>query len=444
MGFSTVIDLLLSFGPALLWLWYFRRQDRFDKEPFRILLAAFFLGALAIIPSLLAEWFADDLISNHMPFNFDRLLLANVVVGVVEELFKFLAVYLFIYRLKCFNEPMDGIIYCVTAAIGFAAFENLGYIVMAKEQGGLAAGLAVGAARALFSMFGHASFAVVMGSYMGRAKFEPARAGRLLMVGLAAAMILHAFYDFALEMKHVAIIPLVVLICLMLIYRNVNRALVAGSALASPFRPEPVPDNLLVIERKSRWRWSAANIISLALMVGLMVYAFITFGRLVVHLEPVMGFQVALPAHWEQRTDITSHDRNTVAFTGPEYRGGQPYMRLRVQELVSIPTLEDASQTSYEEDLRNVKSLATRSLTTSTVSGRPALIRICTWNLEMSRSSGKESKLVPMHSLLVYVINANRLYTLRLSAPERDFQEYSALFYRIINSLQLQEPEKEP
>ena len=52
-----------------------------------------------------------------------------LVIGPCEELAKFLAVRLFVYRNKEFNEPLDGIIYAAAAALGFASLENVLYVI---------------------------------------------------------------------------------------------------------------------------------------------------------------------------------------------------------------------------------------------------------------------------------------------------------------------------
>ena len=92
------------------------------------------------------------------------LFLSFLWVGIVEEFFKYLAVRLTVYRSKEFNEVMDGMIYMVSAALGFAATENVGYM--------LGFGYAVAFPRAILSYLAHISFSAILGFYMGKAKIE--------------------------------------------------------------------------------------------------------------------------------------------------------------------------------------------------------------------------------------------------------------------------------
>ena len=91
-----------------------------------------------------------------------------------------------------FNYRFDGIVYAVTVSLGFAAYENILYV--------LNYGLSVALPRALLAVPGHMSFAVCMGIYYGRAKLCEGwgdRAGTKinLWAGYACSVFLHGFYD---------------------------------------------------------------------------------------------------------------------------------------------------------------------------------------------------------------------------------------------------------
>ena len=116
-----------------------------------------------------------------------------LVIGPCEELAKFLAVRLFVYRNKEFNEPLDGIIYAAAAALGFASLENVLYVIdwhTGHVQWG-ALGI-----RSLLALPGHVIFATTWGYALGRQKFDP-RYRVWPMVMLAA--LLHGLYDFLLD-----------------------------------------------------------------------------------------------------------------------------------------------------------------------------------------------------------------------------------------------------
>jgi protease PrsW len=184
VGGSVIFAVVFSFLVALLWLRWFRKKDKYEKEPERLIFLAFFAGALATIPSVLLE----SLFRPHDQGStvvLPNLFLSFLWVGIVEEFFKYLAVRVTVYRSKEFNEVMDGMVYMVSAALGFAATENVGYM--------LGLGYAVGFSRAILSYLAHISFSAILGYYMGRAKIEGRK--NLIWVGFALAIFLHWLYD---------------------------------------------------------------------------------------------------------------------------------------------------------------------------------------------------------------------------------------------------------
>ena len=120
---------LLSLLPCVLWLWYFSSRSRYKRLSGYVRGMTFLVGTLVTVPALilnqagklvLIELFGDTLAT--------RLILFILVVGPVEELLKLLAVYYYTYRRPEFDEPLDGVIYGATAALGFAAIENVVYL----------------------------------------------------------------------------------------------------------------------------------------------------------------------------------------------------------------------------------------------------------------------------------------------------------------------------
>jgi RsiW-degrading membrane proteinase PrsW (M82 family) len=178
--FAVAFSLIVAF----LWLRWFRKKDKYEKEPERLITLAFFAGALATVPSVFLESFLHlrDQGSTIIPEN---LFLSFLWVGMVEEFFKYLAVRLTVYRSKQFNEVMDGMIYMVSAALGFAATENVGYM--------LGFGYSVGFLRAILSYLAHISFSAILGFYMGKAKIEGRKS--LVLVGFVLAVPLHWLYN---------------------------------------------------------------------------------------------------------------------------------------------------------------------------------------------------------------------------------------------------------
>ncbi len=177
-------DFAFSFLVALFWLRWFRKKDKYEKEPERLIFLAFVAGVLATVPSVLLESFLG--LNGERSTVVLRYLFSSFLwVAIVEEFFKYLAVRLTVYRSNDFNEVMDGMIYMVSAALGFAATENVGYM--------LGFGYSVGFPRAILSYLAHISFSAILGFYMGKAKVEGKK--NFIWVGFIFAVSLHWLYN---------------------------------------------------------------------------------------------------------------------------------------------------------------------------------------------------------------------------------------------------------
>ncbi|AZR72052.1 hypothetical protein BBF96_00765 [Anoxybacter fermentans] len=222
------MDFILLFGvsilPGIFWVWYFYRQDYLDPEPWGLVFRSFIAGALTVIPvSLIETSFAIEI---NRPNNLiDLLFLSIFIIGVTEEVFKFLAAYFSVYRNKEFNEVMDGIIYVVTAGLGFAAVENLFYTTVF--------GYKVGVIRAVVTSLAHAGFSGIVGFYFGMARCYPERSKFYILYGLAWASLLHGFYDFLVISRLVGFTMTIGIVLLLQLYlaRLIRRA-----EFLSPFK----------------------------------------------------------------------------------------------------------------------------------------------------------------------------------------------------------------
>ena len=218
-----VMLIIVSLVPALGWAWFFREQDVYEKEPPRLLLLSFFAGMLAVIPAiLLEEPFRNLMETGSIP---RRLLVAFLVVGLGEEALKLLAVYLSVYRRDEFNEILDGMIYSIAAALGFAAVENLLYTITF--------GIQIAPVRALVSSLAHGAFSALAGYHVGLARFDPKRPRGQLASGLVTAAFLHGLYNTLLMFRLVS--PLGIIAFLVALYWLVFARFREAAAL-SPFR----------------------------------------------------------------------------------------------------------------------------------------------------------------------------------------------------------------
>jgi len=169
------------------WAYAFYREDVHEREPVWLLALAVVGGALSM---LLALWLENRLLPG-LDLEGDlaaRLEAVFFVAGPVEELCKFVAVWLLVRPWASFNEPMDGILYAVMAATGFATAENL-YFMQGDPQ--------VILSRGPISVAMHLLFAAFWGGALAEAQGMTGRARRfcLIALGVAAAAVVHGLFD---------------------------------------------------------------------------------------------------------------------------------------------------------------------------------------------------------------------------------------------------------
>lgn len=202
-----LILILAAVIPALFLLWQVYKADRLEKEPVSLLLALVILGVISTALASLTEQIGELILAWFIPegtLAYDAILYF-IIVAVSEEGFKYLLLKNRTWRSPHFNCQFDGVVYAVFVSLGFALWENIGYV--------LAYGLGAAAARALTAVPGHACFGVFMGTWYGVAKrydlsgfeLESARARRTAVL---VPVVLHGCYDFiaALQQEYLSLI----------------------------------------------------------------------------------------------------------------------------------------------------------------------------------------------------------------------------------------------
>jgi RsiW-degrading membrane proteinase PrsW (M82 family) len=178
--------IALAFAGA--WAYAFYREDIHDREPVWLLAVAFLGGAASMFPAL---WTENLMLPDGIDLDgslLSRLGAVFLVAGPVEEFWKFAAVWLLVRPRAHFNEPIDGIIYAVMAATGFATAENLHFMVGDPK---------VILARGPIAVAIHILFASFWGGALAHAYMLPGRARRFLIItlGVAAAAVVHGLFD---------------------------------------------------------------------------------------------------------------------------------------------------------------------------------------------------------------------------------------------------------
>lgn len=196
MDFSTLALLALAVGPAVAIITFFYTKDKHDREPIGILVVSFLTGCFSVVPAIILETLLPGLVPGGNGTSIISVAIYTfIIVAGSEEFCKYIFLRYYAYKKSSFNEPYDGIIYAVMVSMGFATIENLMYVFGAENLG---AAWGTAGMRAVTAVPAHATFAAIMGYYVGLAKFNRKNERSLLLQGFLGAVILHGFYDFFL------------------------------------------------------------------------------------------------------------------------------------------------------------------------------------------------------------------------------------------------------
>ena len=184
--------LLAALAPIAILAYYIYRRDKFQKEPVKELLKAFGMGILSVPVSLLISTPLEfaGFYSMETQTLLDAVKVSFLGAAIPEEIAKFLMLWLFVRKSRCFDENVDGIVYASVVSLGFAAVENILYLVTNYESW-----ISVGITRALFSVPGHFFFGVLMGYYYSLFRFYSAAGRKVKWLVLGAPILAHGLFD---------------------------------------------------------------------------------------------------------------------------------------------------------------------------------------------------------------------------------------------------------
>ena len=186
---SILVLLVAALLPAILLWYYIWRQDP-QPEPTSWLVKAALYGVGICIPVAILESVVEQILFGGEPTTLiGSTIQAFFVAALPEESFKLLALWLVLRKNPFFDEHFDGIVYAVCIGLGFAAIENVSYVVSEERNW-----VGVAVARAFLAVPGHYAFAVFMGYYYSLYHFvdrSPRTAACVLLIPVLA----HGIYD---------------------------------------------------------------------------------------------------------------------------------------------------------------------------------------------------------------------------------------------------------
>ncbi len=192
--------LFISIVPVVILGFFIYKKDTV-KEPISLLISLFCSGLIAsfivMIVNILMLHFIPELYitDNYLLFGYVKLfVLTFLEVALVEEFSKWIMIRFIGYPHKDFDQLYDIIVYSVFVGLGFAAIENVFYV--------LEGGFSLGIYRAIFSVPGHVAFGVFMGYFLGLAKIWEKKDKRkfilYMFLSVLVPTVLHTIYNYFL------------------------------------------------------------------------------------------------------------------------------------------------------------------------------------------------------------------------------------------------------
>lgn len=180
--------------PALIWLYFLLKEDARCPEPRHVIVIAVLAGMLAVPIALPLEHLAILSLPASDP---SPGLPVIIAWATIEEVLKFsLAAFLVLWRREV-NESIDFVVYMITVALGFAAVENMLFLIQPLAQGHLASGIATQDLRFIGSTLVHVICSATVGfalalSFLASKKYWVTAT----IAGLILAITLHTIFNF--------------------------------------------------------------------------------------------------------------------------------------------------------------------------------------------------------------------------------------------------------
>jgi RsiW-degrading membrane proteinase PrsW (M82 family) len=175
------LSALLGFILSSVWLVFFLLEDKEKPEPKTAITKTFILGIL----SALAAVGIEKLFSVAAPlFGIAEYSVLSVGANaLIEELVKFLTVFIFVSHSRYFDEPIDRMVYMITAALGFAVAENFFFLINASTPEEL---IGISILRFIGATLMHSLSSGILGNFWAKEK---------ILSGIAFATVIHVIFN---------------------------------------------------------------------------------------------------------------------------------------------------------------------------------------------------------------------------------------------------------
>lgn len=175
--------------PAILWLWFWLKEEDSDSpEPIGLIILSFLAGSLMVLIAIWMEKFSLNFITENTT--------QIIAWATIEEMLKFLGVAIIVFGSNIIDEPIDYPVFFITCALGFAALENVLYLLKLFDGTGTIVGILTGNLRFLGSTLLHAISSGMIGCALGLSFYLNKYRGIYLIIGIIFAISLHSIFNF--------------------------------------------------------------------------------------------------------------------------------------------------------------------------------------------------------------------------------------------------------
>ena len=190
MSFQTLLFAVAGgLLPPLVWVWFWRKEDRAAPEPRKMIFFVFLMGII-VVPLVLP-------LEHSALKAYGSGLITLVLWAAVEECAKLLAAYLGALATRFADEPIDMVIYLITAALGFSAIENVLFLLGPLSEGQALLGAITGNMRFIGATLLHTATSATIGAALAFSFYRHRRTKkRFLIAGLICAVVLHTLFNY--------------------------------------------------------------------------------------------------------------------------------------------------------------------------------------------------------------------------------------------------------
>ena len=207
ISYSILIAAIGGIGPALIWLFFWLREDK-HPEPRKIILITFLFGMVAVPIVLPFQYFVSKYIGGSLELS-TIITTSTVLAWLViflwasgEEILKYIASHLLFLQKKEIDEPLDWVIYMISTALGFSAAENALFLISPLLEGNVVQTLATGNLRFIGATLLHVICSAIIGVFLAFAFYKSKHIKIIYRsIGILTAIFLHTAFNLFIIMN---------------------------------------------------------------------------------------------------------------------------------------------------------------------------------------------------------------------------------------------------